>query len=164
MEQLIAFLGQHPLLTTAFIVVLIAVVGTELVIAARSGHKLGPLDAVRLINDKDPLIVDVRSAGDFKKGHLNRAVNLPMSRMDEAKAVLGDNTDRPLLLYCALGTTANAARDRLLKQGWTEVYPLKGGLNAWQGANLPVTNPARKANKPSKAASKKAKQKNDKAA
>lgn len=164
MESIIAFLGQHPLLTTAFIVVLIAVVGNELVIAARSGHKLGPLEAVRLINDKDPLIVDVRSAGDFKKGQLNRAVNLPMSRLDEARSVLGDDTDRPLLLYCALGTTANAARDRLLKQGWTDVSVLKGGLNAWQGANLPVARPKKKAAKSATPAGKKAKRKTGKAA
>ena len=29
--------------------------------------------------------------------------------------------------------------DKLRKLGYTEVYPLRGGLNAWLGASLPVT-------------------------
>ncbi|MBR9814202.1 rhodanese-like domain-containing protein [bacterium] len=158
MEQILTFLSQHPVLTTALIVVLIATIGNELVIAARSGHKLAPLDAVRLINDRDPIIVDVRSASDYKKSRLNRAVNLPISRLDEADAIIGTDKSRPLLLYCALGTTANSARDKLLQQGWTDVYPMRGGLNAWQGANLPVASNQAKAKQPSKAAQKKAKQ------
>ena len=158
MEQILTFLGQHTLLTTALIVVLIATIGNEVVIAARSGHKLAPLDAVRLINDRDPIIVDVRSASDYKKSHLNRAVNLPMSRLNEAESILGNDKSKPLLLYCALGTTANSARDKLLQQGWTDVYPMRGGLNAWQIANLPVASDKTKAKAPSKAAQKKARQ------
>ena len=158
MEQIVTFLGQHMVLTTALIVVLVVTIGNELVIAARSGHKLTPLDAVRLINDRDPIIVDVRSAGDFKKSHLKRAVNLPISRLSEAESIIGNDKSRPLLLYCALGTAANSARDKLLQQGWTEVFPMRGGLNAWQGANLPVATSQAKAKQPSKAAQKKAKQ------
>lgn len=158
MEQILTFLGQHTVLTTALIVVLIVTIGNELVIAARSGHKLAPLDAVRLINDRDPIIVDVRSAGDFKKNHLNRAVNLPISRLGEAESILGSDKSRPLLLYCALGTAANSARDKLLQQGWSDVYPLRGGLNAWQIANLPVASGKAKAKQPSKAAQRKSKQ------
>ena len=80
-----------------------------------------------------------------------------MSRLSEADSILGSDKSRPLLLYCALGTAANSARDKLLQQGWADVFPLRGGLNAWQMANLPVASQT-KAKQASKAAQKKAKQ------
>ncbi len=126
-------------LTTAFIVVLVAVIGNEIAIALRSGHKLSPADAVRLINDREPVIVDVRSQADYRKGHIIGALNLPLARIGEADKELAKHKKKPVLLYCAIGTAAGAAREKLLKQGWEEVFPLRGGLNAWQGAGLPVT-------------------------
>lgn len=139
MEPVIDFLARHPLLVTALIVVLVVFIGNEIVVALRSGHKLSPADAVRLINDRDPLIVDVRSVSDYRKGHIIGAVNLPLARIAEADSELGKHKSRPLLIYCALGTAAGSAREKLLKAGFSEVFPLRGGLNAWQGANLPVT-------------------------
>jgi rhodanese-related sulfurtransferase len=44
-----------------------------------------------------------------------------------------------VLVYCALGGTASEAAAKLRKLGFTEVYPLRGGLNGWMNSNLPVT-------------------------
>lgn len=144
MEPVIDFLARHPLLVTAFIVVLVVFIGNEIVVAMRSGHKLSPTDAVRLINDRDPVIVDVRSASDYRKGHIIGAANLPLARIGEAERELGKHKNRPMLVYCALGTASGSAREKLLKAGFSEVFPLRGGLNAWQAASLPVAkDPAR---------------------
>ena len=137
---MLAFASAHPFLVGAFVVVAVLLVANEIVVAMRSGFKLAPTDAVRLINDREPVIVDVRPVADFKKGRISGAVNLPMSRIAEAEKSIGKNKSRPVLLYCALGTSASAMREKLLKMGYEDVYALRGGLSAWQGASLPVTS------------------------
>lgn len=139
MDLILDFLARHPVLTTAFIVVLVALIGNEIAISLRSGHKLSPADAVRLINDREPVIVDIRSQADYRKGHIIGALSLPLARIGEAPKELAKHREKPVLLYCAIGTAAGSAREKLMKQGWDEVFPLRGGLNAWQGAGLPVT-------------------------
>ena len=96
-------------------------------------------EAVRLINDRDPLIVDVRTQADFKRGHLLNALNLPLVKLEEQIGQLGKDKARPVLIYCALGSTSVTAAEKLRKNGFTEAYPLKGGINNWQASNLPVT-------------------------
>lgn len=108
---------------------------------AITGEKrLSPPEAVRLINDRSPLIVDVRTPADFKRGHILNAVNVPHAKLAERMGELGKDRARPIVVYCALGGVAAQATHQLKKAGYSEVYPLKGGLNNWLGASLPVTS------------------------
>ena len=53
--------------------------------------------------------------------------------------------DKAVITYCDSGTSgANAART-LMKLGFTKVFNLHGGLNAWVKDNLPLakTSPPR---------------------
>ncbi|MDH4457136.1 MAG: rhodanese-like domain-containing protein [Nevskia sp.] len=103
------------------------------------GKRLGALEAVRLINDRDALIVDVRPNTDFKKGHLLNAVNIPLAKFGERAAEIGKDKSRPVIVYCALGSSQVEAAAKLRALGHTEVYQLKGGMNGWLTASLPVT-------------------------
>src|SRR5262249_51091953 len=119
--------------------VLLLLVINEIAGAVMGDKRLSALEAVRLINDRDAQIVDLRPAAEYKRGHLLNAGNLPMTKLEERVSELGKDKARPLLLYCALGSNATEAAAKLKKLGYAEVYPLRGGLNAWSGANLPVT-------------------------
>lgn len=139
MEQLLQFAAQHPVLISA-----LGAVGVLLILNEMSGvvtgeKRLGPLEAVRLINDRNALVLDVRPPGDFKKGHILNAVNVPQAKLAERLNELGKDTARPIVVYCALGGVAAQATHQLRKAGYAEVYPLKGGLNGWLAASLPVT-------------------------
>lgn len=48
------------------------------------------------------IILDTRSVDAFRLGHIKGAVNLPFSdfTQDKLERVLGDNKDRPILIYC----------------------------------------------------------------
>ena len=101
--------------------------------------RLSPPEVVRLINDAQALIVDVRAPGDYKKGHILNAVNLPQAKLAERISELGKDTARPIVLYCALGGVSAQAAHTLRKAGYTQAWPLAGGLNGWLAASLPVT-------------------------
>ncbi len=108
--------------------------------ALSGGLRLAPLQAVRLINDREAIVVDLRAVGDYKKGHLLNALNLPAATAGQQRAgELGKDKSKPVLLYCALGSVAGEAAAKLRKLGSSEVSPLRGGINGWLSSNLPVT-------------------------
>ena len=139
MQQFLQFFQHHPFLFSALGAVLVLFIANEIHGAISGGKRLGPMEAVRLINDREALVVDVRPAADYKKSHLLNAVNLPLAKLEERAGELGKDKSKPVLVYCALGSTAGEAAGKLRKLGYSEVYPLRGGLNGWLGSNLPVT-------------------------
>lgn len=139
MDQFIEFVGNHPVLFAALGGLLLLFIANEVHGSMTGGKRLTPGEAVRLINDREPLIVDVRSAADFKKGHLLGAQSVPLVKLDAEAARLTKNKTRPVIVYCALGSSSLTAAQKLQKAGMEEVYPLRGGINAWLGASLPVT-------------------------
>ena len=67
------------------------------------------------------IMIDVRTATEFSKGHLTSAINVPY----EDIATIVDkypNKDLPILLYCKSGRRAEIAAAILEKQGYTAVY------------------------------------------
>jgi len=59
--------------------------------------------------------------------------------LEQRPALVGKDTARPIVVYCALGGVAAQASHTLKKAGYAEVYPIRGGLNGWLSASLPVT-------------------------
>jgi rhodanese-related sulfurtransferase len=139
MDQLLYFLGQHPVLVSALGAVVVALILNEMSHLVTGEKRLSPLEAVRLINDRQALVVDVRPAGDYKKGHILNAINVPQAKLTERLPELGKDPARPIVVYCALGGVAAQASHELKKAGYSEVYPIRGGLNGWLAASLPVT-------------------------
>ncbi|GAC1632690.1 MAG: rhodanese-like domain-containing protein [Nevskia sp.] len=138
-DQLLTFFHAHVPLFIALALVLAVLVANELHGALTSGAKLGPMEAVRLINDREPVVVDVRAPADFKKGHLLNAMSLPIGKLEERASEISKDRSRPVIVYDALGGVGIEAALKLRKLGFSEVYPLRGGLNGWLGANLPIT-------------------------
>lgn len=139
MDQFLQFVGAHPVLFAALGVAVVLLILNEMSHLVTGEKRLSPQEAVRLINDRHALVLDVRPAGDFKKGHILNALNVPQPKLAERLGELGKDTARPIVVYCALGGVAAQATHQLKKAGYTEVYPIRGGLNSWLGASLPVT-------------------------
>ncbi len=139
MLQISEFLSNHLMLTVALVTVLLGICANELVLIRRGGQRISPADAVRMINDRGAKVVDLRAPADFKRGHILDALNVPMAKLDEHMASLRKQQDKPLVLCCALGSVATQAGIKLRGAGFTEVYPLAGGVGAWQNAGLPLT-------------------------
>jgi rhodanese-related sulfurtransferase len=139
MDQLLQFISLHPVLSSALGAAVVLLILNEMSGVVTGEKRLSPLEAVRLINDRQALVVDVRAASDFKKGHILNAINVPQARLAERLGELGKDTARPIVVYCALGGVAAQASHQLKKAGYAEVYPIRGGLNGWLAASLPVT-------------------------
>ena len=76
------------------------------------------------------MLLDVRSAAEFRPGHLPGALNIPHT---ELRQRLGEiPRDRPLLVYCASGFRSYLALRLLRQSGWPDVRSLSGGLSTLQ--------------------------------
>jgi rhodanese-related sulfurtransferase len=139
MAQALEFFNHHIGLFGAFGVVFMLFIANEIHGQISGARRIAPLEAVRLINDRNALIVDVRAHADFKKGHLMGALNLPLAKLEEHVSELGKDKARPIVVYCALGGPSAEAARKISKHGYAEVYPIRGGLDNWMASSLPVT-------------------------
>jgi len=139
MNEALQFATAHPVLVALLVLSFLAIVANEVHGSLTGGKKLSPPEAVRLINDREPQVIDVRPVAEFKKAHLLGAINIPSDKLKDRLSELPKDKTRPVLVYCGLGGTASESAKLLRQQGYTEALPLRGGLNAWLAANLPVT-------------------------
>jgi rhodanese-related sulfurtransferase len=137
MEQVFEFTGNHPLLVTALMISLFVVIFSELRRKASGMVAVSPADAVALINS-DAAVVDLRSSESFMRGHIVNAKNIPFDEFSAKKDAL--NTATPVIAVCDAGITSNKAVAMLRQSGFESAYSLKGGMNAWGQAGLPVVS------------------------
>jgi rhodanese-related sulfurtransferase len=140
MAQLIEFVANHWILFLALVIILGLLIH-NLIVGERGS--VDPLAATELINRQDAVVIDVRPAADFAKGHIINAVNIPMNGFKNQMAVLSKYKGRPIVISCRSGSQSSAACHILRKAGFEEVFNLKGGVMAWENANLPLTRKRR---------------------
>lgn len=136
--ELVAFAGRHPILSLALAGITLAILYNE--IAGRLGgfRRLGPAQLTALINRENALVVDLRPAADFEKGHIAGSKNVQMSQFDPENKHLAPAKALPVVLICKAGESADGAAKRLHKAGFANVGVLEGGIQAWQSAELPL--------------------------
>lgn len=101
-------------------------------------RKVGPTEAVMLINRENGIVVDVRDSKEFHSGHIGNAVNLPFAELKARVGELEKYKKRPLILSCAAGDRAAKGAVVLRKHGFENIAVLAGGMNAWIRSQLPV--------------------------
>lgn len=93
-------------------------------------------------------VIDVRDAGEFRKGHVPGARNVSRGmlelKMDPGAPMpdgdLAGKWDANIVVYClrAPGFRSLAAAETLGRMGYANVKQLRGGLDGWSGDGLPV--------------------------
>ena len=110
-----------------------------LILRARIGAKeVSVQQAVQLINRRDAVVIDVRDANEYASGHIPNARHMPAAEMEKRLKELEKLKSRPVIVSCRSGTRAAAASAVLRKNGFQEVFPLKGGILGWQQASMPL--------------------------
>jgi rhodanese-related sulfurtransferase len=68
------------------------------------------------------LVVDVRSKEEFESGHLEGALNVPHTEIEENLSLFGPDKDKPIVVYCHSGRRSGIAKEVLEKNGFTAVH------------------------------------------
>ena len=138
MPQYIEFFQNHPLLVMAFIGLFVGLMWTLVAGRSQGLRRVGAMEATRLINSDDALVVDVRSDAEFRQGHIINAINVPEKQLDGHAEKLDKHRTRPLIMVCRTGQSAARVGAALRKRGFESIYTLDGGLTSWQAASLPL--------------------------
>ncbi len=137
MDRLLDYSINHPLLAGGLLLMTFIVAGYELRQRGAMSSAVGPGEAIRLVNS-GAVLVDLRSANQFKDGHITGAKNVPGDQIAADPKTLEKLAAKTIVLYCDDGATTAAAQHTLTRAGAKDVFSLRGGLAAWKQENLPV--------------------------
>ena len=104
---------------------------------AATANNVSAADAWKLVeSNKDVFLLDVRTPQEYQQVRLEGASLIPIDqvvrRMNEIPR------DRPILVYCAVGSRSAQVANYLARQNYGPVYNMYGGIWSWQSRGLPV--------------------------
>ena len=137
MDRLLDYSINHPLLAGGLVLMTLVVLGFEMRLRGGMSHAIAASEAIRLVN-AGAVLVDLRSANQFKDGHITGAKNLPGDQIAADPKAIERLAAKTVVLYCDDGATTAAAQRTLTRAGAKNVFSLRGGLAAWKQENLPV--------------------------
>lgn len=95
-------------------------------------------EAAKMQNERNAVIVDVRETDEWNTGHIAGAIHIPLSDVKNRVAELEKFKDSPVITQCRSGARSAKAAEVLINAGFSAVYNLDGGINAWQKAALDI--------------------------
>lgn len=89
-------------------------------------------------NSTRPLLVDVRTPGEWKQGHISGAKHFDISSGEFDLKVQVFPKQANILLYCQSGARSRLAMSRMRSMGFTGIKHISGGMGSWRSAGYPV--------------------------
>lgn len=140
MDQYIEFATNHYLLAFSLVAVIFLLIQDLLSNSFNKYDNISPLIAVTKMNGDDTVIIDVRDQHEFIKTHIENAINVPLAKVEEKIASLGQYKKSPVVVVCQTGARSVAACKSLTKAGFEQVFNMTGGMQSWEDNKLPIKN------------------------
>ena len=87
-------------------------------------------DIKSIIEDKNTIIIDVRTEEEYNERHIDRAINIPVDNIQNIKI----EKNKTIVVYCRSGVRSKKAYDILISMGYTDVHDL-GGIDNYKKEN-----------------------------
>lgn len=98
----------------------------------------------RVKSKKPPVLVDVRTGLEFRKGHIPGAIHAPTWKIFLRLAQLPSDREAELVVTCELGPRAHIAKSLLNAYGYQNVVLLAGQMADWRTAGRPMEREERR--------------------
>ena len=134
MQQYLEFVTRHWDLFLALVAVVF------LLARAQKGgsNQLTPQEAIQKMNHEDAVVIDVREPNEVASGKIRDAIHIPLGSLKDKTSELEKYKGKPMIMVCRSGNRSSHALNVLRKSGFENLFNLKGGIMAWQSANLPL--------------------------
>lgn len=125
-------LNMTKMLRTVVTIMLLAFVtgcgGAE---ATQGGFDVNVDEALRLWQDKEAIIIDVRTPQEYQEGHIPEAPLIPLNQLESRMSEVPK--DQKVLLICRSGNRSNQGTNLLRSKGFDNIHNIDGGMLAWRG-------------------------------
>lgn len=102
-------------------------------------ESISPKQAYELLqNDKNTVLLDVRTPEEFAKEHLQGATLIPVQVLSQNLGELSSVKDKKIIVYCRSGSRSVTASRILVNNGFTPLN-VTGGISAWKNEGFSVT-------------------------
>jgi rhodanese-related sulfurtransferase len=128
----------------------------QLVAEAKAAIKEVDIQALALAlkQHAQAVLIDVREPAEYSQQHINGAVNYPRGVLEmnihnhpkvaasgcEPQDALQQLSQQPVYLICRSGGRSALAAESLQRMGFSQVYSVAGGMQAWLDAQMPVNH------------------------
>ena len=139
MEEWVVFITNHWILASLLGVALTAFIVNE-IIGGYFGSKgsVSTEIAVQMINHQQAVVFDVRTPVEFSAGHILGAEHLSAITLDKKMSHLQKYLKQPIIIATATGQDTAKMSGLLQAKGFLQIFLLRGGLQAWKSAGMPV--------------------------
>jgi len=103
-------------------------------------REVAPREAAELIRNITPLVLDVRTPGEYSRGHLKDSVLIPLQQLQARWQEIAGYRNRDVLIYCATGNRSTVAAKILIDNGFKRIYNLRPGIAGWEREKLLVVH------------------------
>lgn len=123
------------------VVTLSSAIGCSSKESEKTYNKIDSAKTVELANEaKETLVIDVRGADAYKKGHLANAINIPFDDFEGKISDLEGYKDQTIVLICNTGNKSGKAGQMLVDKGFTKVYNAEDGMEEYDYDTVKYTN------------------------
>lgn len=137
MNEYKKFIIENWELCLAFVMVLLYWIASETQ-EFFSKHGISASHVVSLMNHHDAVVLDIRDKEHFKKGHILGALSYPEKEILSDLSKLKKYHDKKVILVDSNGQASNKLINKMIAGGFTEMFFLKSGMQAWTAEKLPV--------------------------
>ena len=93
-----------------------------------------------LDSGKDLVLIDVRTADEYKAAHIPGAMHIPRGLIEWVTPKKIEDTDTPIYTYCRTGARSAFVAQRLTEMGYTNVTNVYDAFKGWVEAGYSVYN------------------------
>jgi rhodanese-related sulfurtransferase/deoxycytidylate deaminase len=79
-----------------------------------------------MLNDSTAMLVDVRTNEEYKIGHIEESICIPLMDISNNPFSVCENKNTPIILYCERGYKSSAAAQALIDVGYSRIYTIPG--------------------------------------
>ena len=103
---------------------------------AAATRDISSIEAKNLLARNKPFLLDVRTPQEFSQARLSGAVLIPIGEFQQRINEVPKN--RPILVYCAVGSRSKPVADFLTQRGYKEVNHMADGIVGWYRNGFPI--------------------------
>jgi rhodanese-related sulfurtransferase len=111
------------------LVILLVVILTACGISSEGYRNVSTEEAKQLIDNKEVIVLDVRTPEEYQEGHIPNAILIPLQELENKLIDL--DKEEPYLVVCRSGNRSAQASEILTSNSFAKIYNMTGGMNNW---------------------------------